>query len=118
GASRVFLSWSDDHGNNWSEPRVVDDIPSVASKTRDTQAFHSGIAVTPTGTIGLMWSEFGGRCWRISISYDGARFFTSSTSLNPCVRANVNDAILTRYLTSAARAVDWDAVAAGSNETA
>ncbi len=85
---RILLSWSADDGATWSEPKVIDDSPAPggAGPDRGSSARAPSVAVNPEGTVGVMWAEQRGACWRFSASTDGARTFRPSFPLNMCPR--------------------------------
>jgi hypothetical protein len=96
--SRIVLALSDDNGMTWSSPRVVDD--SVENASRRTGAQTPALAVTPQGTVGLLWAENVGRCWRFSRSTDDGETFAPSIPLNDCA------APLADYETNLSRYID------------
>ena len=95
--SRIVLALSDDNGKTWSTPRVVDDSPENAA--RRTGAQTPALAVTPAGTVGLVWAENAGRCWRFSRSTDDGETFAPSIPLNDCAAPLADyEANLSRYI--------------------
>lgn len=84
----VLLSYSDDHGASWSPPRVVDDLPADGS--RGSAAADPSIAVSRSGTVGLLWSEENGRCSRFAFSQDRGLMFKHSEALNICTEAHLS----------------------------
>ncbi len=79
---QVVLARSDDHGKTWSEPRVVNDDT--------TSAHHSnpGLAVSSSGTVGLLWNDRRAQpdsfCFetRFAASLDGGATFLPSVTLS------------------------------------
>lgn len=82
GQLHIVISKSVD-GKIWSTPEVVDDAAA-----RHAAAYNPSIAVSANGTIGFMWAEQNGRCWRFAAATSVEIQFSSSVALNPCERSN------------------------------
>lgn len=91
GRVRVLLSASDDAGRTWTSPRVIDDAPAAPDSMRDVSAAHPSLAVNRSGTVGVLWAEYEGRCWRFSASSDGGATFEPSVPLNTCAPRPLSD---------------------------
>ncbi len=82
GRYQVVLARSDDHGTTWSEPRTVNDDATAAHHS------NPGLAVSSSGTVGLMWNDRRARldssCFetRFAASLDGGETFLPSVTLS------------------------------------
>jgi|SRR5579871_687309 len=82
GHADVFIIHSDDEGKTWSQPVVVDDIPTPG---KGPDASNCNIAVNKNGVVGVAWHDSRGigsapeGGWiRFAASFDGGESFTHS----------------------------------------
>ena len=77
GLPRVVISWTDDRGSSWSDPR-----PVAAPESREVQQFQPAIAVNPDGVLGVSWYDTRQAPSRFAFhqyfaaSFDGGETFT------------------------------------------
>jgi hypothetical protein len=55
GHARILFTYSSDRGDNWSAPRVLDDVPLNLAYVPDS--FMPTLAVNKDGVIGLTWND-------------------------------------------------------------
>ena len=74
---RVFITWSDDKGMNWTEPKPVHRRP---------ETLHNAMmAVSPEGVVGVSWWDWDGRCTQLQFvaSVDGGESFSEPEPVSP-----------------------------------
>ena len=76
----VYISWSDDHGAQWTRPKAVHSTP-----TGNTRARNVMMAVSADGVIGLSWYLWEGGCSRLvfTASADHGETFSAPVSVSP-----------------------------------
>ena len=78
GLPRVVISWSDDRGSTWSDPR-----PVASPEAPDLQQFQPAVAVNQDGVLGVSWYDTQQAPSRFAFhqyfaaSFDGGETFTS-----------------------------------------
>lgn len=109
---RTFLTNSDDEGDTWTAPRVVDDWDRVRPSHQDLPNSRveswvgvrsPRVAVNRDGTVGLSWGE-DGMCLRFAASLDGGSTFLPSVPINMCPRRESATFPLDTYLSGVAAA--------------
>ncbi len=77
GLPRIVISWTDDRGSSWSDPRPV------AAPGPDTQQFQPAVAVNRDGVLGVSWYDTRQAPSRFAFhqyfaaSFDGGETFTA-----------------------------------------